>query len=78
MSWSKLREIVNGREACSSWGHRELDTNWQLSNKTEVRGLDLYGFTGHSKRSWQRGDIICDSRNIILVTAQKIARGTRV
>ena len=38
MSLSKLRETVKDREACSSWGHREFDTNWQLNNKTEVRG----------------------------------------
>ena len=38
MSLNKLREIVKDREACSSWGHREFDTNWQLNNKTEVRG----------------------------------------
>ena len=26
MSLSKLWEVVKGREACSSWGHKELDT----------------------------------------------------
>ena len=78
MNLNKLREIVEDRESCSSWGHRQLDTNWQLNNKTAVWGLDLYDFIGHSKRSWQSCDIICDSRNIILVTAQKVTRSTRV
>lgn len=37
-----------------------------------VRGQVPQGFIGHSKRSWQRGNIIIyDSTNTVLATAQK-------
>ena len=31
MSWSKLRELVMDREACSPWGRKESDTTEQLN-----------------------------------------------
>ena len=32
MSLSKRQEIVKDREACSPWGHKELDTTEHLNN----------------------------------------------
>ena len=35
MSLSKLQEMVKDKEACSPWGHRELDTTEKLNNKQQ-------------------------------------------
>ena len=31
MSLSELQEVAMDREACSSWGHKDLDTTEQLN-----------------------------------------------
>ena len=36
MSLSRLWEIVKGREACNSWGHKESDTTQQLNNNKVI------------------------------------------
>ena len=36
MSLSKLWEVVKGREACSSWGHKELDMTEQLNSNNKT------------------------------------------
>ena len=36
MNLSKLWEIVKGREACNSWGHKESDTTQQLNNNKVI------------------------------------------
>ena len=35
MSLSKPQEMVKDKEACSPWGHRELDTTEKLNNKQQ-------------------------------------------
>ena len=36
MSLSRLWEIVKGREACNSWGHKQSDTTQQLNNNQVI------------------------------------------